>query len=194
LQAPTYLKQSIDFGTTGHIKLQAAQSGMSVGSSFLFQFKLRLLLATYTPGAATNSNYLDAHVGLTYSTTRHIGFLLQCQNFFGPNDQVTYFGAFATNGAPSNIGIGAGYINNGQQLVMSGVDLRVRIGISGANLCIWLSSDGYNWLLFYQEAFATGPSLNNNLPTGLILDLDNGNTSQANNSAVLAFDYVRKIA
>jgi len=204
LLAPTYYQMVQPFGTTGHTKIQLSQAFGTGGNpplaaGFMFQFKFRFQMNPYAPGAAGNSNYLDAHVGLTFSTTRSIGFLLEAQAFYPPSGIAAafyFFTAWATNGPSTNIGIGGGPINNGQQFIMTGLDLRVRIGLNGGNLNIWLSNDGWNWVLFYSEVFngGSGSSLNNNYPDKMILDFDNANSNQANSSGYVAWDYVRKIA
>jgi len=202
LLQPTYYQMVQPFGTTGHTKIQLSQAfgtgaNPPLAAGFQFQFKFRFQMNPYAPATAGNSNYLDVHLGLTFSTTRSIGFLIEAQTFYPPSGiaaSLYFLTAWATNGPSTNIGIGGGPINNGQQFVMTGLDLRVKIGLFGGNLQIWLSNDGWNWTLFYTEIFNGGPSLNNNYPDHMILDFDNANSNQANSSGYVAWDYVRKIA
>jgi hypothetical protein len=185
-QAPSYLQMASQYGTSGAFTLTCTET-IVTAAGFMFQWKVRLLLTPFFPTAATSA-YMAATCGLLFGTTNSIGLKFYAQTS-GGTTPLQYSQPLVYNGNAFGTQVKA--LASG---LLTGLDYRIRIGLSGANLVVQLSPDGWNWLTVYSEVFASGPSLTNNFPTSLRMQLDNAGTGNANSSGMACWDYVRKIA
>jgi Collagen triple helix repeat (20 copies) len=192
-QAPTYLQMAVVYGSGSVISTLQATEAIVSSSTFMWQTKVRFVFAPYWVSVASRQGVAQCALGLKVGTTAGFQILLSYSTYTDVNANQYYYTNVVVNSGPL---FATGRTN--QALVNTGLDLRLRIGIQGANLVAQISNDGYNWLTIYSEVFATGPSLGGALPNTLILYTSNSQTSpvgQASSGALLAaFDYVRMIA
>jgi hypothetical protein len=186
--APSFVQLSNAYGVTGHVSLTISEA-IICAANFLFQFKLRFVLAPNAPATAGVGAYQETSIQLSIPGSHAIGLFLTSQGYANSAGGLFYpnLGVYKGTALTTNI------LNS--YLWMSGLDLRVQIGNVGPNIVINVSNDALNWVQIYSEPFVgSGTSFNGAFPTNLTLGYDNGATSNNTNAGYAAFDYVRKIA
>jgi len=188
---PTYCQMQVVQGASTSVTTLKLTETIVSTSTFMWQTKVRFMLSPVAI-AASGSTYAEVAFVLKNTTaSKAIGIFLVAQVFFATN-QYSY---------PITLGVNRGNTlgtaNTSCMLANTGLDIRLRIGISGSNLVCWVSVDGYNWMQIWSEVFSSGNSLAGSLPNQLYLQMDNtGSTSGniAGGAMMSAWDYVRMMA
>jgi hypothetical protein len=184
----------IAYSYTGLATLSVTETILS-SSTFMWQTKVRFILAPFSGANPSTSFFAQAGFILknipTTGTTKAIGVYLLAQITTGASGPQGYYPLSLVVNSGANLTSNRGY----QLLALTGIDIRLRIGIQGSNLVVQISNDAYNWLTAYSETFQSGPSLNGSTPNTLVLETDNlGSYSPVNAAQLAAWDYVRMMA
>lgn len=185
-QAPSYLQMAFQYASGASVLLQVTETLQSITAGFLFQAKVRFIMLPAS-AATAGADYV-VETGFVLAAAGHA---------FG-----VYIGGYTIGFAAGpamqlNLscfrGVAQGIPLTSTMAMMSGMDLRIRMGMVGANLVCQISNDAYNWVTIYREVFSTGPTFGGVYPTGLYFELDNG-SSGGGSAGISCWDYVRKIA
>lgn len=195
-QPPTYLAQIINYqgaGTTS-LGVSALQNltAPALSTSWLFQFKLRWNMMPQQIGVASSNTYQQWWIGFAKTTATTKGFWLYgtAANFQGAAGTQYFMYPMQLQLAR---GVGAGVNLNITSMMSTGVDLRVQMGVQGANLVCNVSVDGYTWVTIYSEAYSTGTTFAGLVPNQLQIGYGNGGggANALLGSGYAAWDYVR---
>jgi hypothetical protein len=186
---PTYLQMGTPQGQGGVVDIALSET-VSTAANWLFQFKQRLVLMPAETGTDNASSYLESGILLQASTNKAISVFITAQAYQGSSPaQVYYYTSISVyRGAAEAVELVA------NQLMFTGLDVRIQIGQVGSQLVVNVSNDAWNWVTVWAENYNTGNSFTGQFPVLLQLSFDNSSTPNSANAGYVAWDYVRKIA
>lgn len=191
--APSYCQFQVTQGaSTTATTLKLTETIVST-STFMWQTKVRFMLNPVSLTAAGSTYAEIAFVLKNTTASKGFGIFLVAQSFFSAGTGGINYPIQLS----CNRGNALATANTSTSLLITGSDLRMRMGISGANLVAQISQDGYNWMTIWSEVFSTGNSLGGSLPNQLYLQMDNAGSLAGNfagGSMMSSWDYVRMMA